>query len=212
MINRRTFISSTTGAAALLLAAPLATVPAKAETVDMLRLMAPGALPDVVLGNKDAKVTIIEYASMTCPHCQRFHTSTYPQLKAKYIDTGKVKFIFREFPLDALAAGASVMARCSGDDKFYAVTDLLFDQQTVWAMDADPVSALQKIALQTGMSADDFTKCLSSDANLKAVLAVRQKASDQFGVNSTPTFFINGEKAGGELSIDEISKLIDPKL
>ncbi len=179
--------------------------------VDVNALMAPDALPDVVVGKADAPVTIVEYASMTCTHCAAFHAETYPTLQSKYIEPGKVKFILREFPLDALAAAAFMVARCMGD-KREAMVDLLFTQQKSWAFVPKPVDALEGVVKQAGMSSEAFKKCLDDRDLYKKVLDVRQRASDTFKIASTPTFFINGTRAVGELNPDGIGKLIDPLL
>src|SRR5215213_10434237 len=147
-ITRREFVVSTgalVAAAALFGSAPLALAQGPTQE-DLLR---PGPLPDLVLGKADAPVTIIEYASMTCPHCATFHKTTYPALKEKYIDTGKVRFIFREFPLDELAVAASMLARCVGGDKSMALIDVLFASQDRWAV-RQPLPQLQQISRQAG--------------------------------------------------------------
>lgn len=203
------------GAATLAVAcssgAALAQEPSK--TVDVAELMAPvpNGLPDVVQGKADAPVTIVEYASMTCTHCAAFHAETYPSLQSKYIDTGKVKFILREFPLDPLAAAAFMVARCT-DDKRTAMVDLLFAQQKNWAFVPKPVDALEGIVKQAGMSGEAFKKCLDDRSLYQKVLDVRQRAADKFGINSTPTFFINGSRTTGELSPDALAKIVDPLL
>ena len=173
--------------------------------------MAPNALPDVVQGKADAPVTIVEYASMTCTHCAAFHAETYPTLQSKYIEPGKVKFILREFPLDALAAAAFMIARCM-DDKRTAMVDLLFTQQRNWAFVPKPVDALEGIVKQAGLSSDAFKKCLDDRALYQKVLDVRQRASDKFQIASTPTFFVNGTRTTGEVSPDVLAKIIDPLL
>ena len=183
------------------------------KTVDVAELMKPipDGLADVVQGKADAPVTIVEYASMTCTHCATFHEETYPTLMKNYIDTGKVKFILREFPLDALAAAAFMIAR-SMDDKRTAMVDLLFTQQKNWAFVSKPVDALESIVKQAGMSSEAFKKCLDDRALYQKVIDVRQRATDKFQIASTPTFFINGTRATGELAPDAMAKLIDPLL
>ena len=129
---------------------------ASAQTVTADEVAVPGPLGDIVLGNKDAKVTIIEYASMTCSHCATFHEKTWPALKQKWVDTGKVRFILREFPLDPLATAGFMLARCSGNDKYYAIVDLLFSQQKNWAFSNKPVEALLSLVKQAGFSQESF--------------------------------------------------------
>lgn len=175
--------------------------------------MKPGELKELTLGPPDAKVVVIEYASMTCGHCARFHKTVFPQLKEKYIDTNKIHFVLREFPLDNLAAAASMLARCSGEDKAFAMIGVLFDKQADWAFVKDnPVPALLDIAKQAGFTKESFEACLKDDDLLKKLLAGRERAASVFGVNSTPTFFVNGTKLAGVASIEDFSKIIDPLL
>ncbi len=183
------------------------------KTVDVAELMKPipDGLPDVVQGKADAPVTIVEYASMTCTHCATFHEQTYPSLVKNYIDTGKAKFILREFPLDALAVAAFMIARAM-DDKRTAMVDLLFTQQKNWAFVQKPVDALEGIVKQAGMSSEAFKKTLDDRALYQKVLDVRQRATDKFQIASTPTFFVNGTRATGEMGPDAIAKIIDPLL
>ncbi|MDR3408078.1 MAG: DsbA family protein [Methylovirgula sp.] len=180
-------------------------------TIPLEKLYAPQALPDIVQGKADAPITIVEYASMTCPHCARFHSETYPALLSKYIDTGKARFILREFPLDPRAAAAFMLARCAGDgDKRTGVVDLLFNSQMTWAESDKPLDTLADLMRQTGMSAKDFDACLNNQKLYSDVIKERDDAGKDFGIDATPTFFINGVKYSGELSIDALSKIIDP--
>jgi protein-disulfide isomerase len=185
--------------------------PESQGNVDLAELLKPGALPDKQLGKDDAKVTIVEYASMTCPHCAHFHETTYPELKKRYIDTGKVRFIFREFPLDPLAAGASMLARCADKDQFYPLIETLFQQQRQWAVEK-PIPQLMALAKQAGMSEQKFNACLSDQKMLDAMQAEQKRATDKFGVNSTPTLFVNGKKQVGGVTIEDLAKVIDPLL
>jgi protein-disulfide isomerase len=170
-----------------------------------------GPLGDVVQGPADAKVTIIEYASLTCSHCAAFHKETYPTLKSRYIDTGQVRFILREFPLDPLATAGFMLARCE-EGKYYPITDLLFDEQRNWAFASKPLDGLQQMMRQAGFSKEKFESCLQDKKLYDAVTAVRKRGEEVFKVNSTPTFFINGERKTGNLSIDELEKVIKPLL
>ena len=185
---------------------------ALAQTVAEAELMQPGPLGDQVLGDEKAPVTIIEYASMTCPHCAHFALTTFPQLKEKYIDTGKVKYILREFPFDPIAAGAFMLARCAGDkEKYYAMVDLLFRTQATWAVE-HPLQPMLATVRQAGFTEDKFKACLADQKVLDGIENVRDRASKVFGVNSTPTFFINGQKSVGALSFEDMEKLIQPLL
>ena len=186
---------------------------AHAETAetDQAELAKAGPDGDVVLGSDKAPVTIIEYASMTCPHCAHFSATTFPELQKRYIDTGKVRFIFREFPLDALAAAGFMLARCAGKDKFMPVVETLFAKQSEWLVQK-PVPALREIAKQFGFTQQSFDDCLANQKVLDGIQEVRDRAADKLGVNSTPTFFVNGKKLTGDQSIDALAKEIDPYL
>jgi protein-disulfide isomerase len=210
MITRREALALFGSAVAA--AALFRSFPALAQNVPIEALAQPGPLGDVALGPADAKVTIIEYASMTCSHCAAFHKETYPELKKRYIDTGKVRFILREFPLDPLATAGFMLARCDGDSKYYPITDLLFDNQSAWAFTSKPLDALQQMMKQAGFSKEKFEACLKDQKLYDAVNAVRKRAEETFKVNSTPTFFINGQRISGAVSIDEIEKIIKPIL
>ena len=198
--------------ALLALAFAVAAVPALAadQTVPAAQLMAEPPLPDVWQGAKDAPVTMIEYASMTCTHCAAFHAETWPTLKSKYIDTGKVRFVLREFPLDPLATAGFMLGRCAGPDKRNAVLDLLFDQQKNWALVDKPVEALENTVKQAGITQDAFQTCLKDQKLYGQVNAERDIAGKDFKVDATPTFYINGVKHAGELSVDELEKILNP--
>ena len=175
-------------------------------------LTAAGPLGDVWLGQEGAKVTIIEYASLTCTHCAHFHSTTYPELKKRYVDTGQARFTLREFPLDPLATAGFMLARADGGGRYYALTDLLFDKQGSWAFVDKPVDALAQLVRQAGFSQDKFETVLRDQKLYDAVNAVRQRAVDVFKVDSTPTFFVNGKRVPGAVSIDELDKIIKPML
>jgi protein-disulfide isomerase len=179
--------------------------------VSLSDLMVPGPLGDQVLGSADAPVTIIEYASMTCPHCAHFHETTYPELKKKYIDTGKVRFIFREFPLDPLAAAGSMLARCAGGEKYFPMIESLFSQQKDWVTQK-PLQPMLAIAKQAGFTQESFDKCLANQQMLDGIEASRTRAAQKLGVNSTPTFFINGKIYRGAMTVEELDKQLAPYL
>jgi protein-disulfide isomerase len=204
MTNRRQLLTGTAGLAA---AAMLGARSAQAQT----DLTTAGPLGDVWLGNADAKVTVIEYASMTCSHCAAFHQDTWPALKAKYIDTGKIRFTLREFPLDPLATAGFMLARCNGNDKYYPMTDMLFSQQKAWAFTDKPVDALSSMVKQAGFTQESFEACLKRQDIYDAVTQVKDRGA-KAGVDATPTFFINGQKRSGALSIAEFDKIIEPLL
>jgi len=199
-------------------------LPARAQTVNVADLMAPGPLPDRVLGSGADKtqtdrsgadktqVTVVEYASMTCSHCAKFHTTVYPDFKKKYIDTGKVRFILREFPLDPIAAGAFALARCLPEDKYYPMVEVLFEQQKNWAFVPDPPKALLAIAKQAGFTEQSFEACLTDQKLSQAIEESAPRANEKFGVSGTPTFFINGQMLRGEATLEALSKVIDPMI
>jgi protein-disulfide isomerase len=192
---------------------PLLTAPARADdtTASPADLADAGPDGDVMIGSDKAPVTIIEYASMTCPHCAHFSDTTFPELQKKYIDTGKVRYTLRAFPLDALAAAGFMLARCAGNDKYMPMVETLFAKQVDWVV-KEPLPPLKEIAKQFGMTEDSFNACLANQKGLDAIQAVRDHAVDKLGVNSTPTFFINGKKFIGDLSMDQLTKEIDPYL
>ncbi|MBB3930587.1 protein-disulfide isomerase [Kaistia hirudinis] len=207
--NRREFIVGMGAAAFGASALSLLPAAAFAQTkVDMAELLKPGPLGDQVLGPENAPNTIVEYASLTCTHCKHFHDTTWPELKQKYIDTGKVRFILRDFPLDPLASAGFMLAHAAPNDKFYPMVDLLFDQQQNWAFVDNPVPALFNIAKQVGFTQETFELALKNQALLDAVNAIKDRGAKDFGVDATPTFFINGVKQPGALTLEEIEKLL----
>jgi protein-disulfide isomerase len=197
-----------------------AEIPKSDGDVDMAAVLKPGALPEMSLGKEDAKVQIVEYMSMTCPHCAHFHTNTFDEIKKKYVDTGKVRFVIREFPFDPRAAAAFMLARCnpakpdelSTPDQYFPMVAMLFKQQQTWAAADDGRTALLQMSKLAGFSEDSFTKCLTNQKLLDEVNATRERGSKEFGVNATPTFLINGKRYSGDMSVDILSALIDSLL
>jgi protein-disulfide isomerase len=177
------------------LSAPIASAQAPLEPdVNVEALMKAGELPDIVMGKEDAPYTIVEYASMTCPHCANFHLEVLPELKKKYIDTGVAKLILREFPFDNVAAAAFMLARCVDEAKYYDFVGVLFQNQEEWAFGSDPLPGLQKFAKQAGFTEARFNECLRDEKLLKHVEWVRNRGHSEFEVRATPTFFINGKR------------------
>jgi len=187
--------------------------PAQAQSTetDLAALAKAGPGGDVVLGSEKAPVTVIEYASTTCPHCAHFATTTFPELQKRYIDTGKVRYIFREFPLNQLDAGAFMLARCAGKEKFMPIVETLYATQRVWMVE-NALEPLRNIAKQFGFTEQSFNECLSNQKVLDELVEVRDHAAAKLGVNSTPTFFINGKRLSGDQSIEAMAKEIDPYL
>ncbi len=212
MITRRTFIAGTS-AIAVLAALDASFAPHAHADATLAELLVPPPLGDRTLGKDDAPVTMIEYASMTCPHCASFHDKVYPELKKRYIDPGKMRFIFREFPLDTLAAAASMLARCTGGDKAFPLIEVLFEKQKDWAFgEGNPVPRLFEIAKQAGFTQESFDKCLTDQKLLDEITSGRVRASDVFGVAATPTFYINGKRLDGLPTIEKFDQMIEPLL
>jgi protein-disulfide isomerase len=217
MTSRRHLLALTASAAALVAVPAFAQQAARRPDATLTgalleELNRPIAIGEQVLGRADALVTIIEYASKTCAHCASFHNDTLPRLKTEYIDTGRVRLIYREFPLDALASGAAMLARCAPEGRFFPLTEALYQTQRNWASSNDPVAALLQIARQAGFTQESFETCLRNQQLLDALTALRETAQRRFGVNSTPTLFINGQMFRGALRFDEIERIIKPML
>src|SRR5947208_309705 len=211
MITRRAFTAalSLTGLAALAGLSPLRLI-AGAMAQTAADVAKPVSLPDMALGPASAAVTITEFASMTCPHCAAFNKDVFPKIKSEYVDTGKVRYVFREFPLDIKAAAGSMLARCIAKDdagKYFAVIDMLFKQQNDWAM-KNTAETLTRIGKQAGLSQEAVEDCLKDQALLDKIAADQKFANEVLKVNSTPTFFINGEMIRGETSFEEFDKRI----
>jgi protein-disulfide isomerase len=187
--------------------AATAVAPAEA-TAQSSDLAQPGPLGDMTLGDPKAPNVVIEYASMTCTHCQRFNAEVFKPFKAKYIDTGKVYYIYRDFPLDPLATSAIMLAHCAPPDRFFAIVDLLFQKQKDWAFVDDPKTALFNLMKQVGFTQETFDACLTNQKMLDGVNAEKDRAASKLGVEATPTFFFNGKKKEGEQTLEDIDKLL----
>ena len=199
---------------ALAIAALGFAIPARAKGALAAEVARPVSLPDIAIGSAKAAVTITEYASMSCPHCAAWGENVFPMLRARYIDTGKVRFIFREFPLDIKAAAGSMLARCIGKDdskKYFAVVETLFHSQNDWVMN-NTTESLKRIGKQAGMSDQSFSECLANQPLLDALKATQDHAVEKLKVNSTPTFFVNGTMLKGGSSFEDFDKLIKPTL
>jgi protein-disulfide isomerase len=194
------------GSAAL---AGLALGGASAFAQNLAGLNDPPAFGEMTLGPDTAKVTVIEYASATCPHCAEFHNGTFEALKKEYIDTGKIRFVFREFPHQDAALAAFMLARCAPKEKYFPLIDVFFETQMEWTQ--DPLGGLNKIAQQAGFTKESFDACMKNEAVAKDILAVRTKA-EGFGVTGIPTFFVNGERYEGDTTIEAFRAKIDPLL
>jgi protein-disulfide isomerase len=211
IITRRAFTAalSLTGLAALAGFSPLRLI-ADAMAQSASDVAKPVSLPDMALGPANAPVTITEFASMTCPHCAVFNEAVFPKIKSEYIDTGKIRYVFREFPLDIKAAAGAMLARCIAKDdsgKYFAVVDMLFKQQNDWVL-KNTTETLIRIGKQAGLSQQQVEDCLKDQALLDKIAADQKYAGEVLKVDSTPTFFINGEKIKGEASFAEFDKRI----
>ena len=223
-MTKRQFLA---GVAATAIVAPLisafpafaqqAEMPQSDGDVDMAAVLKPGALPEMALGPEDAKVQIVEYMSMTCPHCANFHNKTFDEIKKKYVDSGKVRFIIREFPFDPRAAAAFMLARCNPQKpeelgsalQYFPMVSMLFKQQETWAAAQDGRAALMQMAKMAGYTQQSFEACLTNQKLLDDVNSVRERGAKDFGVNSTPTFLINGKRYSGDMTVETMSALID---
>ncbi len=209
-ITRRVFTTalSLTGLAALAGFSPLRLI-TDAIAQSASDVTKPISLPDMALGPANASITITEYASMTCPHCAAFNANVFPKIKSEYIDTGKVRYVFREFPLDIKAAAASVLARCIAKDdaeKFFAVIDMLFKKQDEWVVKTK--QTLKRIGREAGMSEQSVETCIKDQALFDKLSADEKFADEVLKVNATPTFFINGERVKGAIPFEEFDKRI----
>ena len=198
------------GAAALSLFGSAHAWAEEAKTIDLTDLLTPPEEGDMIEGQDTAKVTIVEYASASCPHCAAFYNDVYVKLKTDYIDTGKVRFVFREFPHNDQGMAAFMVARCSPKEKYFPLVDIFFKTQEKWVPDA--FNQLKDIAKQTGMSEADFDACLKNEKVAKGIWDVRDKADKKYGVTGIPTIFVNGKAYEGERTYDAMKAVIDPLL
>jgi protein-disulfide isomerase len=165
-----------------------------------------------VLGDPDAPVTIIEYASLTCPHCAQFHTEVLPKLKERYIAPGKVRLIYRDFPLDQTALAAAALAHCAGPERYFSMLDVLFQTQSNWARDDDPIAALKRLGKLGGLTEEKMTACLADEELTDGILRERLAGQNEHDIGSTPTFIIDGKAYPGSRDVEEFGELIDPLL
>jgi protein-disulfide isomerase len=169
-------------------------------------------LQEQSLGDPQAPVTIIEYASLTCPHCAQFHTEVLPELKERYIAPGKVRMVYRDFPLDQQALNAAVLAHCAGPDRYFSFLDVLFETQASWARADDPIAALKRLGKLGGLTEAEMDACFADEELTDNILRTRLEGQNQYQIGSTPTFVIDGKTYSGARDIDEFSGLIDPLL
>ena len=183
--------------------------PDKIEPPTREELLRAGPLGEREMGNPNAPVTVIEYASLTCPHCRNFHANVFPQVKRQYLDTGKVLYIVREFPIGRSAGNAAIINRCAPPEKYFSLLDAFLSRQSEWVSQEVRLDAIYGVANSSGMSRETFDKCLSNQAIIDGLSEVKQRGR-QFGVVGTPTFFVNGRKAQGAITFEQIKALIEP--
>jgi protein-disulfide isomerase len=186
-----------------------ATAPEPERSLDMAPVLKPGPLAELAMGDP-AGIPMVEYGSLTCPHCAAFSHEVFPELKKDYIDTGKVRFIFREFSRNQLDLAAFMLARCVGDDKAFAAIELLFNQQDKWAFVDKPLEPLIAAMRPAGLTHDQAMACLKDQTKADAVREVGIRAADETKMSGTPTFVIDGKVYGGELSMDQLRAILDP--
>ena len=166
----------------------------------------------VAIGSNDSPVEVIEYMSLTCSHCAKFHNETFPFINEKYIKTSKVKFILRDFPLDGIAYRASIISHCianNNEEKYFGFVKFLFEQQKTWIASKDPVVGLQKISSIAGLNKENFYSCLENKKIANEVLLSRKKGEEKYNINSTPTLIINGKQYPGGLDQETFKKIVD---
>ena len=164
---------------------------------------------DRILGDANAPVTIIEYSSLTCPHCANFHKNTLPEVKENWIETGRARIVYRHFPFDALGLRAAMVANCIEGDRHFSFLDALFYGQELWTRAKDPLGALAQVAALAGLDKATFDACIADEAELERILIRAKDARETYGVNSTPTFIINGTKVQGAVGYDEFNKALE---
>lgn len=190
-----------------------APAPASVGTSAGHSMTAAGDMPlfddDHILGEPGAPVTIIEFASLTCPHCATFHTETYPQVKSEWVDTGRARFVFRHFPLDQLALGAAAVSECIKGDGFFGFIDVLFANQEKWSHAADPLAAIGQYAALAGLDRATLQACLNDEAAITRILEKQTDGRDRYGIASTPSFVVNGKPVVGAQGYDDFKSVLE---
>jgi len=174
------------------------------------QMLEPGPLGEREYGSRNAPVTIIEYASLTCPHCRNYHRNVFPKVKRQYIDTGKVRYIIREFPIGRSAGNAAIATRCVPENKYLGLTEAYLSRQGQWVSQDVRLDKIYAVAKSSGLSRAEFDKCLANQSIIDGIKEVKQRGR-KYGVIGTPTLFINGQKAQGAVSFDQIKAMIDPQ-
>lgn len=203
-MNRRKILTTTAAVSALAVASSMGLrVPsAYADEVPLYD-------DDRIVGSPDAPITIVEYASLTCPHCASFHANTYPELKKQWIDTGRAKLVFRHFPLDGIGLRAAAVSNCLEGDRHFGFIEILLKSMQQWARAADPTKALAQIAALAGINQEQFEKCFNDEAEMDKILARRTEANTEYNVNSTPSFLVNGRLVTGALDFEAFNRILE---
>lgn len=210
-LNRRETLALAAAASVLSLCGVSAASAAEGDMIDQAKLMTPaGDLPDRPLGNPDAPVTVIEYASPTCPHCATFHNEVYPEFKAQYVDTGKVRFILRPFIRNPIDAAIFMLAEASGETNYHNVIGTYFRTQATWGISQTPRDAIYQVAQQLGFSEESFNAALTNQTLYTGMEAQREQALNEFGLQGTPTFYVNGKTLTGDKTLEQLAAEIDP--
>lgn len=211
-LTRRSALSLTAAAATLSFAGMPQAFAADGDMHNVDDLMSPTGIVDRPEGEVDAPVTMIEYASPTCPHCARFHNDVYPEFKELYVETGKVQFILRPFVRNVLDAVVFMLAEAAGEDAYHSVIETYFRTQSAWASSAAPRDAILEVALQLGFTEESFEAALTNQELFQGMEAAREQVIEQFDLTGTPTFYINGKQLSGEKSVEQLAAEIDPLL
>lgn len=201
-MNRRQMMINGAATAALLTVASVTVLSVPAQSGE------PVFADDRILGDADAPITIIEYSSLTCPHCAQFHKDTLPDVKEKWVETGKARIVYRHFPLDGLALRAAMVANCMDDDRYFTFLDALFHGQKLWAQASDPVQALSQVAALAGLNGERFEACIEDESQANAILERRKHGEDTYDISSTPTFIVNGQKVEGAMGYEAFSEVL----
>jgi protein-disulfide isomerase len=181
------------------------------ESPTLAEVLQPGTLPEIVIGKADAPVTIVEYASLTCPHCRKFHKEVYPDLKREYLDTGKVRLIWREFPIGKTSGMATITMRCAKPNKQVELINKFFDQQDSWVSQEVRLDPIFAVAKQVGMSRAEFDACRQNQSIIEALKAIKERGR-KLGIIGTPNFFVQEKRIKGTLTMADIHAMVDPLL
>ena len=202
-MNRRQMMINGAATAALLTVASVTVLSVPAQSGEQL------FADDRILGNADAPITIIEYSSLTCPHCAKFHKDTLPDVKDKWVETGKARIVYRHFPLDGLALRAAMVADCMDGERYFTFLDALFHGQKLWAQASDPVQALSQVAALAGLNGERFEACIEDESQANAILERRKHGETTYGIGSTPTFIVNGQKVEGAIGYEAFNEVLE---